>query len=1075
MQYFRHIIYIKVKTTIYVEEKMHKVSGMLKLIMWCATITLVLSSFSFIYITSGEEFTKPKSLDKWRYVEEIKIPIETTERDAIYQPIDIEIEFKNPCWARNEEEYSIRVFCLKENELYELESQIYNLRHSDPNHIIKCNLVFLVPEIADGNEKYFLCYDKDEKEKANYVDHVSVEDAYFYYEPISNIIAEGDYYKIVEDGYIVYGVGQKGRALNRYFSQVVLKQKPGTKEFGLLNSDNLASFGFGYYEGPTDEYEKSSDQKLVSKGITVDGNLMVEFKIVSESEDGNLRTEATYRYYYCPTEVKRISVHVRHRVLKNAKVSGIVNGDGRYASLFTFKSTSGKLEKMRFGELFPYLHVFTKDNLIREYRLSLDPEDKERKWIISYLDDCDIGKEGWISYDEGNEGKAHGIIFYSTNVVKSGANERDGIQVKVAEKEYLNVLGAEIDYVNINLGRNSYNKGGKQDLDIPDNFSVEFDAEFFTTELGGYNKVRKEANYYQNLVKYRSNEISYKEEPNMYTLTLTLRFTGRVLFNDFISNLTGLNLTRIYAELYRDDELVSKTYAFKPLIGKPKIKFVKLAPGNYTVKIYRELGNTGAKFIGFETVELNKDEEIEVVCTWERNLEIILYDQFNRSIENVELIVFKNDNVVTSSITTGDEGSLFYFPFSFKNDYVLKGFYKGFEIYNATIPVMSNKIDVKIDLFCLTVNIKDTLGLPPGVELRPLLTSYQMIKKQEIYPTHIYPGTYKFEDLPSSIYTLKISYGSFSKEEVICIPGSKSSIEIVFPVEHRLNIKLLDKRGGEISKDGREISVYRGNKKLLDKLSADKINLPPGRYTIYVESDGKGIGIKNIMLTSDTDLKIVTTEESIISLVILTVTIIFIFEMFLLMLVKKVSFNSFLKSLAISLIIISLISPWWSLHASTLDNTAEKNSEMFLVPQIMIENLRYNGEWFLDIATIPNVFIILLQTLFFIVLAGCILLSLSFLPNIIYKKRFYKLLIGMSVLFLILVSFIFFIGMSKIIEISLGSLLGEGMIQVSLPNEEVVYMKATWGLSSGFYLCVIAAIVALSAGIFDLAKRFLNK
>ena len=542
-------------------------------------------AISSVYPISGESLepnNPPHWNDGWLYKQEINMPISTEDPFSIYQPIDIEVEFKDPCWAKDSNNHSIRVLCWSGERWHELESQIYDLVESEPRRISRCGLVFLVPEIADGNERYFVYYDKNEKSNPNYVNHVDIEDSYYYFEPIKGVAAEGDYYKIIEDGFVTYGVGQKGNAINRPLSQIVIKQKPETKEFSLMDSDNSASFAFSYHVGVEDEDEISSDQKLLSKDVLIDGNLMLEFKITSESNDKTIRTTNFYKYYYCPTDTKRISVHVNHQILEDLKVKGIEDIDGRYGAIVSFRSTSEKIEKMRFGDILPYIHVSGEQGGIREYNMILDPEDKNREWPISYLDDCDLGEGAWLSYDEGKTGKAQAIIFSSNkNIINTNLkDERDGIQVKVAEKEYLDVIGAEIDYASISLGRNSYEKNSDHDINIPGNLDIEFFAEFFTSNKGGYEEVIKEADYFKKLVNYRRyNEDSGSGDQDIYTLTVNTRLTGRFLSDPFFSKFIGSNLTYIYGELYQNDKLISTADAQKPIIGAPKIKFPKLAKG----------------------------------------------------------------------------------------------------------------------------------------------------------------------------------------------------------------------------------------------------------------------------------------------------------------------------------------------------------------------------------------------------------------------------------------------------------------------------------------------------------------
>ncbi len=284
-----------------------------KLIIEYIIIILLISPVVTISAYS-EDNTIPLWDSNWSFRQEILLPFSTELPQAKYQPIDLRIEFKNLCWAKNETEHSIRVVCWDGNIWQELESQIYDLENYNTNHIKSCRIVFLIPEFAFGKERYFIYYDENEKPSINYIDHVNVEDAYYYFEPISGIAAEGDYYKISEDSCCVYGIGQKGQVFERSLAQTVLRMKPGSKEFDVINSDTIVSFGFIYNIGPNDKDQISSDQVLLSKKINIDGNLMVEFEITSQSKEKELQTLNIYRYYYCPNTDKRIFVHVKHQV-----------------------------------------------------------------------------------------------------------------------------------------------------------------------------------------------------------------------------------------------------------------------------------------------------------------------------------------------------------------------------------------------------------------------------------------------------------------------------------------------------------------------------------------------------------------------------------------------------------------------------------------------------------------------------------------------------------------------------------------------------------------------------------------
>jgi len=1045
--------------------------------LWVVYLILVLIISPVLTISvSSEGSSLPEWNREWSYRQEIILPISTDKPHAKFQPIDIHIEFTNPCWAKNENEHSVRVCFWDGNRWHKLESQIYDLEFKDPHHINKCGLVFLVPESADGKERYFVYYDDVEKSSPNYFDHVNIEDAYYYYEPISGIAIEGDYYRIDEEGYCVYVIGQKGSVINRHFSQAIMAMKPETKEFDISNSENIVSLAFAYNIGVNDEDQISSDQSLVSKEIRIDGNLMVEFGIVSESSGKELRTTNIYKYYYCPTENKRISVRVKHEVLEAGIVKGQENVDGSFGGLASYKSRSARIRGMRFGEILPYLHVFGENNQIKEYKLNPDPESKEREWIIPYSDDCDLGEDAWISYDEGESGKAFGILFSSNrDIVKYGKNERDGIQVKLGEKEYLDVLGAEIDYAAVMFGRNSYEKGSYHDLTIPDDLVVEFDVELFTSLEGGYNDIILEGEYFRSLVKYRQNDGDSlsEDDKNIYTLTVIPRATARLFSSLSFINISGFTISKIWGELYKDGELISIGSVTKPLFALPKIKFPKLAAGNYIVKVYRIIGGRDKRIIGMQAVEIEEDKTINVYCTWQKNIRIIAKDQEGQRVKNIELTLTRNDTLFLRNITNDDNDIVMSVNFKFFEPYyVLNAHYKGFNIYNKEIAMQRKKVDINLDLFDLTINVKDKLGFTPGVNVRPFLTSSEMDNPIELIPEEIKTGEYVFKNLLPARYKLSISYGRFSDEMFIDLPDDGDSASIKFSADFNLGAKLFDSRGNLVHDDDLKLDILRAGKTIFESISPDEVVvLPPGKYTVNVYTNGKIVGAKVVELTNDKNINIVTKLESILPGLVTGLVLVFIIEIIVLFLFKKFSLNTFLKLLAISLVILSLFQPWWALNAHSDSPVAEKNSEMFIIPQTMIESITYEDETHLELATLPEMFTDFISILLFIVYSGIILLGVSFIPNILLKRRFFIVLISASIIFLTLVALAFSFGMSKICEISLGSLNGEGTLNVLIPNGETVSMSSTWGLGSGFYLCIFSALILIATGIIDFIRK----
>ncbi|KAA0002907.1 MAG: carboxypeptidase regulatory-like domain-containing protein, partial [Thermoplasmata archaeon] len=273
------------------------------------------------------------SKEKFSFHEEISIPFVT--EDMVNQPVDIVFHFSNPCWAIDEERHSVRVFYSDGKMEKEIESQIYNLSFTDGEHIKSCNIVFLL----QGKGKYFIYYDDEPTSSPNYPDHVSISDASYYYEPIPGYFVDLNYYRIMEDGYCLYGIGQRGTFLGIDMSQKVIKQLNGKKEFNIGNWGQLASFAMFWYE----DRDKGTDEKLLSKEILVDGNLMVRVGLVSTSKEGEVRTTSFYTYYYSPDEEKRLIVSVHHEVLKSLSINGIVEEDGMYVYLLTVKGRSASI------------------------------------------------------------------------------------------------------------------------------------------------------------------------------------------------------------------------------------------------------------------------------------------------------------------------------------------------------------------------------------------------------------------------------------------------------------------------------------------------------------------------------------------------------------------------------------------------------------------------------------------------------------------------------------------------------------------------------------------------------------
>ena len=98
--------------------------------------------------------------------------------------------------------------------------------------------------------------------------------------------------------------------------------------------------------------------------------------------------------------------------------------------------------------------------------------------------------------------------------------------------------------------------------------------------------------------------------------------------------------------------------------------------------------------------------------------------------------------------------------------------------------------------------------------------------------------------------------------------------------------------------------------------------------------------------------------------------------------------------------------------------------------------------------------------------AICILLGFSFISSKLGKKQYSLLFNLFGIILIIAIISMFYFGVSKVTEASIGEVQGEGLLSISL--EEIVPMQSSWGFSSGFYLIISSAILAVIPLILEI-------
>ncbi|MFH1101941.1 MAG: carboxypeptidase regulatory-like domain-containing protein [Methanobacteriota archaeon] len=1013
----------------------------------------------------------------WSYRQQLQIPISTGNLDVAFQPIDLNVVFDHPCWAQNETIHSIRICDWDGTMWHELESQIYDMEYTEESTTVvrECNVVFLIPEHTTGNEQYYVYYDDQEKSPPMYPDHVSVEDASYSSSPLPDIKAEAMYYGIREDGYIVYGVGQSGEFLDRSLAQVVVKQKPKSEQFDIVNADQIASFSFSYAIGKKEGDEVSSDQTLMLKKIFTDGNLMVSFGIISESSTGELRTSALYKYYYSPETDKRICVHVKHEVLRDVVVKGDENLDGRFGALISFKSRNPTVEKLNFGDILPFLDVAGESNTVDEYPLDTNPESKNREWVISFADDVDLGSEAWLAYGEGKTGKTHSLIFSSNSgIVKAGINERDGIQVKVAEREYFNFLGTEVDYASINFGRNSYEKGYSHDLLIPGDLVVEFDAELFSSEQGGYAAVQEEAQLYHDLAKCRSVSQggSFEQRVQKFPVTVVTHFGGTRFSFPWFVNRTGLSLPVMRVELCSyDGTVIASGIAERSLLTRAYTVFSNVSTGEYLVKVYRVIQNRSKVFTGARVLYVNGRMVVHVFCTWQRTVQVAFHDQHDTGISDVKVLILNTHDIVFAENRTDAQGqSTLYIPHSSRDVFRVQAWYHDFIVYEGELDSLKRKISVSsaIGLYDFTVEVRDQLGFSPGVEVHPMLSSIEYDDAPPILAVSESPGSYRFTRVPSGMYRLQLSYGAVLDEEEISVPECGDLIHLPFRVTFSLGFDVYDNQGNALHDDALRVVVIRENKEVKECVGNDRVcTLPPAHYTLNAYQGNTFIGQNEIFLTSDQSLQLVTTVQSLIPLVLLVISCIAVGVVCVLLFLKKITLFTLLKVCALVLLLISLVQPWWMLSGSSTSPMIERRIQMYVHPQVMIETTTTSERTTYSLAAMPDIYLDFLSKVFIAVGVLAVVILFSILLDIVQRKKYVIILTAVCTLMLALLGIIYYTGTSKLCEASVGSIQGTGILSFLIDNQDVM-IASQWGLASGFYLVILSILVLSGATLWQL-------
>jgi hypothetical protein len=523
----------------------------------------------------------------------------------------------------------------------------------------------------------------------------------------------------------------------------------------------------------------------------------------------------------------------------------------------------------------------------------------------------------------------------------------------------------------------------------------------------------------------------------------------------------------MWVEVFRNGELVTSGIAGRSLFTRAVIKFMDLPQGSYLVKIFWQITNETRFYNGYKVVDLKEDTKVHVFCAWQRTITVTVYDQHGNGLEGASALLMDTNGVTVTQNTTDNNGEVILkAPSTLRSPYTLSVYYNGFTVYEGELTLLEKTIELPFELYDLTVEIKDVLDRPPGVSLTPILSSPTMNVSIELQPQEVSPGVFVFHGLPAALYRIQIIYGNIVDETSVNVPGDGETISLTFTATFHLTTQLFDARGNTISDQTITLAILRDGDTIHRSLDPQKpVTLPPGVYTIKAYTDNGVIGMKNVELASDRSVNLVTTLAPLSPVLTVWAGIIIAIGGVLLLLGKKVSLPVLLLLVAFACVIIAVVQPWWGLTGSSMSPAAEQGTELFLMPPVMIETTTYKGVTTLDLAITPDIFVDFLGIVLWILYAGAAFLLLSCIAMGMRWRKQALLLLGTGTLLVMVVLVLFYGGMSTLTEASVGALYGDKMLSMTL-DETVISMDAQWGLSSGFYLCLISVLCAFVASIF---------
>lgn len=1092
----------------------------------CVLVVVLLFPSFFVGSVSASEPWWDESFD-FRIALDLPFVL---DESVVGQPVDVRLCFDELCWGFDVLNHSVRVVLQSNDGCLELESQLYDGVFRSDESISECSLVFLIPDGVSSSDVVFVYYDDEQKSMVSYPDRVSVGEGRYRYEPVPGYSIESNHYEFRQGDELCYVVAFGGQVLGSGLTLQMTKMQPEVSSFSLKDMESALGSDFWLY--PAGAGEPGSDvstyQKLVSRRVLVDGNLMCAVELCSESFDGSMSSTVRYRYYYSKDEQFRMVFDARHVVSEQIVVDEFSNFDGVWLSLQMGGVRSQSIEELNGGELLPFIHVASEDGRVLEWDVDPHPRFSGDQWdnrVIDTRDDVDLGGELFVCFDEGISGVVHGVVLNSSSVVMSGNGEADGLQVRGYETGYPNLPGLENQVAGLQVGRNSFETGGSHDNVIPAGFVVQCSGEFFSSYAGGLLSMEQEADLFQSRDVLRprfGGEVSggSDEEVFVFDVEVLVPWVSSFPLGSVASAVSGWNLSYVMVELYSLDGVriagdvarrlsffdLSSVLSEESLLGIVRAAvlgidwrnfsffksavFSGVSEGEYVVKVFRmnPLGGGGSDFIGYERVVVDEDLRLSVSCGREGFVGVGCFDS-GRGVGGCVLrLVDEEDTLVDSMVVSGDGAGMIFAPSRVGSSYSVQAWYDGVLVDEKDVGfgrgplVLRENVVFEIPLGDVEASFVDFWGVGFEGDLNSVVLRHSDSGIVSSISPEIFDDSVFWGGVLVGEYELCFVSGSevvVLGSVVVSDDGVVLLKDVVIDESFVVDFSVVDVFGFPcsgvvvVSRVGFDESVSVE----LSSLGMGRVSLPPGEYCFESMVDGSVVGRIFSSVSRDRCLDLVVDVGLWWSVVHVALLSVFAFACVVVFLKRWVDVWGLVRLGGLGLVFGGLGLPFWLVSGSSLGVLYDLR--LWLLPRVGLVSLIRQGEVLGgEVLFLPDLAVVaLLVVVVGIGVSAVALVCFVFCERLFSKKvGLWGGIVGMLLLVISLMVFVVVLGM--VLSVGVGSVFGSGGLEVVVPGSGgVVEVMSSWSLGFGFWLCVVGVVVFCVGllGRLGFLSRFLGK